>query len=576
MNAAEEGPIRDIIEAIARGQNAPRYFMSGGPPSGCRRLEVLLLGSTVLSPVLSPSERRAQEDGKGDERSWSYGGDGYGLLFKRRSLADALATSGLVLTAAVAAGLLVVACVAALRWSRGGFVGAAVSARFPATAIQCFVFLSHGAAIACGLSASDGGATSAVGIAVLLVVPLAWAAAVGCCAPPAAVGGYTVAVASPSAVPRRANEYADDDPLTRGDAPATIAGGCFGGRALLCGAVRPSALSASLGPVLGDIGGCYPHVFTGGDGVGESSPVGGPGAALRSLLPAALPWALLVAAIVVKAVAACEHMALVATALVALYAAFVASLRPFTGHSHNAFEALWSAVAAGLLLWLWLAWDTSADEDGQWAAAVGWAHAFSPSERAAVTCLGVLLSCRYPFVLARALGVGVPRVVAIVDCRGVVRTSAEEAGEMGIRDVKEPSAALPPKKFIQTHSNVRADHFSSQPPAKNSSSADGVVVVTVVTPCSQLHLKADAVGAFVPSPAADAPLAASSSSSSESSSSSSEASSSASTPRSSVVQLSPLPAAGSADQGGPAASSPPSVVRRNSSAADFDAELEFV
>ena len=43
-------------------------------------------------------------------------------------------------------------------------------------------------------------------------------------------------------------------------------------------------------------------------------------------------------------------MSLVAAALVALYAAFVAAFRPFTGYSHNAFEALWSAVAAGLLL----------------------------------------------------------------------------------------------------------------------------------------------------------------------------------------------------------------------------------
>ena len=583
MNAAEEGPIRDIIEAIARGQNAPRYFMSGRITSGCRRLEVLLLGSTVLSPVLSPSERRGQEDGL----SWGFGGDGYGLLFKRRSLADALATSGLVLAAAVAAGLLVVACVAALRCGRGGFVGAAVSARFPATSIQCFVFLSHGAAIACGLSASDGGATSAVSIAVLVVVPLAWAAAVGCCAPAAAVGGCTVAVASPSAVPRRANEYADDDPLTRGNAPESIAGGCFAGRALLCGAVRPSALSASLGPVLGDIGGCYPCVLAGGDGTssGESSPVGGPGAALRSLQPAALPWALLVAAIVVKAVAACEHMPLVAAALVALYAAFVAAFRPFTGYSHNAFEALWSAVAAGLLLWLWLAWDGPADESGQWAAAAGWAHAFSPSEHAAVTCLGALLSCRYPFVLARALGVGVPRVVAIVDCRDAaqalctLRSSAAADDEMVNSDVGKPSVPLPPHTNAATSAKVETNtksHLNALAAQQSREKEDFLVkseVLLVVADNS--HLEADAVDPFVQSPANEF---------ANKSPSASVSSSLTSTPRSSVVRLSSLPvrqqkgpdaAAVSFSNNASHASSPPSMSRGNS-AADFDPELEYM
>ena len=166
--------------------------------------------------------------------------------------------------------------------------------------------------------------------------------------------------------------------------------------------------AAVLGPVLGDLGGCYPHARDGG------APVGPLGAALRSLLPAALPWALLVAALVIRSAGACEHMPLVAAALAALYTGFVAAVRPFTGHSHNAFEALWSVVASGLLLWLWIAFG-----EGEWgplAAGASWADAFSPSERAAVTCLGALLSCRYPFVLARALRVGVPRVVATEHC----------------------------------------------------------------------------------------------------------------------------------------------------------------
>ena len=415
VNNAANTTIRDLIETIASSQSAPFFlFTAGTSVTPCRRLEQLLLGTSVLAPILAPEGRR--------------GGVG-GALFDRRSYGDALATSGLVLLAAAAAGLVVLFVTAAIR--RRGVKAAAVAARFPSTCIQCLIFLSPGAAVASGLSAADDAKPAAVGIAILIVAPLCWAAIVLAMAPSEGV------VLSVAAANGGCKGRTDDDPIESPTDGVAI-GGCLGGRALLCGAVRPASLAATMGPVVADLGGCYPRANNANDSSQKSqSPHHQParrlGAALRSLLPTVLPWALLASALVVRSVRACEHMPIVAAGLVALYALFVAGLRPFTGHSHNAFEALWSLVAAGLLLWLWLAFTPSADADAEWWAEPRWADAFSPTERAAALCLGGLLSCRYPFVLARALGVGVPRVVATERCSHILPSTAAAYAVAGSR-----------------------------------------------------------------------------------------------------------------------------------------------
>ena len=432
QNAADdEGPIRDAIEYAAAAQRPPMFSYASGIAT-CRRMELVLLWSTVLSPVLVPGE---------------------GTLLGERSYAESLAVSGAVLLAVVIVGLVVTLGIVTLRlfteeneggggaWATLG--SAATVARFSATAIQCFVFLSPGAAVACGLSVSDGEVPAAIGVGVLIVVPLCWAVAVFVSVRglrrEASAGGalpsehmsMMVAVATAEGRARAYSDHDADDPpassIKAREETAAPNGGSFCGRVLLCGEVRPSAFAERFGPVIGDLGGCYPRAphnspppnrlnvegmekrsFT-QQGFSDTDSVGPLGAALRSLLPAALPWALLVAAVSVRAAEACEHMPLTAAAVVALYAACVAVLRPFTGYSHNFFEALWSAVAAGLLVWLWRAVISGGEAQG---TASNWADMITASERAAVTCLGALLSCRYPFVLARALGVRVPRVVA--------------------------------------------------------------------------------------------------------------------------------------------------------------------
>ena len=427
MNAADgDDAVRGVIESAAAALAVRVALLPRGAlPPPCRRLELLLLGSSVPSPVLAIG-----------------GGSTAGRLLGARTYEDALATSGVVLLAAAAAGLVVtLALWAVRRATKGAFGTAATTARFPATALQVLVFLSPGAAVSSGLAVgsgiSDGGLirpTAVAGAAAVAMAPLCWALLVAAAVRSSAAvkndsgTGLVLVVAAAGDGTRDSLHFAgaDDDPLDGvvHRRPAVI-GGCLGGRALLCGGVRPLAVAARFGPLVGDLGGCYPSRGLPAASLhsadGDAATVGPLGAALRSLLPALLPWALLVAAGAAGYCNACEYIPLVSAALVALYALFVAALRPFTGHSHNAFEALWSVVAAGLLLWLWAAIVAAEEDDeGRWApialggGTVGWSDAFSSSERAAVTCLGGLLSCRYPFVLARALGVALPRVVAVL------------------------------------------------------------------------------------------------------------------------------------------------------------------
>ena len=121
-------------------------------------------------------------------------------------------------------------------------------------------------------------------------------------------------------------------------------------------------------------------------------------------LPEFMVPALFVVSVVVGAVGACQHLPLACAVGVFLYAVLVAAVRPFLGVCHTATEVLWSACVAGCLVALWVVFNDSEGGDG--------ADVYSSQERAAVACLGCALSCRYPFILARALDVVLPRVVS--------------------------------------------------------------------------------------------------------------------------------------------------------------------
>ena len=138
--------VRDIILAAAMAEADTIHLRRRRSLSPCSRLAALLLASPVLCPVLLPASEGI---------SSTYGG--------------ALAASGLVLVGCAAAGMAVILVLAhaAKDSVTNRLSQAATSARFPATTLQCFIFLAPGASVACGLSMAEGFATAGLSFVVL-------------------------------------------------------------------------------------------------------------------------------------------------------------------------------------------------------------------------------------------------------------------------------------------------------------------------------------------------------------------------------------------------------------------------
>ena len=365
-NAAEEdgGIITGgLLEAAMAAGNGERVPISRLSTNACRRLEGFAARVALLSPILM------------DEAS--------------ATAADALIAALACFVAAVAVGaltLLIAVCFAAPAGSTVGdrFVAAALAVRFPATAIQTFVFLSSGAAVATGvaLGGAQGGAPmeAFVGLAVLIVVPLALFAAAQLALP---ARGRTIAVYEDVA------DDDDEDGLRRiaDKAPTS-------GFELICAAVRPSLGSKLLGPMVADLR-IAPRL-------------------LSPLFPFMLPLCLLVSSVVLSAVAHCEAIPVAAGAIYVAYAAAVAVLCPFLGKTHNIVEVTASAMAGVCLVMAGLA--LGGVTDGSFGAPEAWA-----------LCATAISNSRYAFVIARLLDVVLPRVVS-VSYKGKRPRDATEAG----------------------------------------------------------------------------------------------------------------------------------------------------
>eukprot|EP00388_Colpodella_angusta_P041641 GDKK01053839.1.p1 GENE.GDKK01053839.1~~GDKK01053839.1.p1 ORF type:complete len:376 (-),score=23.73 GDKK01053839.1:444-1508(-) len=262
--------------------------------------------------------------------------------------------------------------------------------RFPGIAIQIFCFLSYGSAVAAGLSISQSVALSAsieiapiISVALLVTTPLAWTAILTVGSPPRYIKSTKHDIEF---------ENVDDDrPLGLRTKPTNE----NEGRVLYCAAVRPTAMAKRFGPLIGDLR------FQ---------------SKLTTTLPAVVPWILFVSSFVVGLVDACQHLPMVAAAVALMYSAAVVGTRPFLGISHNAAEAFVSLVACGLLVGLWLSFNEGSSSSPQ--------ASFGTSETALALAVGCLLNCRYPFVLARALDVTLPQVVAVAGL-GFHSTSAQ-------------------------------------------------------------------------------------------------------------------------------------------------------
>eukprot|EP00742_Colponemidia_sp_Colp-10_P015246 GILJ01017389.1.p1 GENE.GILJ01017389.1~~GILJ01017389.1.p1 ORF type:complete len:486 (-),score=65.65 GILJ01017389.1:191-1648(-) len=354
------GMVDSIFHSAVEAGSATVHYENSVLNNKCRRLEILLVRTTIISPLYI-----------GNSVSYYH---------------EALALSGIVLVVTLALSLVTLAvryalfeaCLKTRRLCDESNIGRAMAVvRFPGIAIQIFCFLSYGSAVAAGLSISQSVALSAsidiapiISVALLVVTPFAWTAilAVG---PPRYVKSTKLDMEF---------ENVDDDrPLGLRTKPTNE----NEGRVLYCAAVRPTAMAKRFGPLIGDLR------FQ---------------SKLTTTLPAVVPWILFVSSFVVGLVDTCQHLPLVAAAVALMYSAAVVGTRPFLGISHNAAEAFVSLAASGLLLGVWIAFNDSSSSSPQ---------TFGTSETALALAVGCLLNCRYPFVLARALDVTLPQVVAV-------------------------------------------------------------------------------------------------------------------------------------------------------------------
>eukprot|EP00744_Colponema_vietnamica_P004340 GILI01006497.1.p1 GENE.GILI01006497.1~~GILI01006497.1.p1 ORF type:complete len:1012 (+),score=98.75 GILI01006497.1:96-3038(+) len=227
---------------------------------------------------------------------------------------------------------------------------AAASARFPGTIIQVFIAMSHGVAIAAGLSIGrSSGAGGYIAILFLIICPILW----------------TVLVRL--TCHRRGIEVSEPPPTT----PS-------GGILLLCAASRPGRYAKLYGPIIADL---------------RFQSTAAP------LIPMALPWLLFLVSIIVSGSGSCEVFPAVAGAFYALYAVFVVVLRPYLGVLHIVAEAL-TTLTTAVILFIW-----------QRSMAGGAMDDLTQTELSAVTALLAISNARYPLALARALDVILPKIM---------------------------------------------------------------------------------------------------------------------------------------------------------------------
>ena len=248
-------------------------------------------------------------------------------------------------------------------------ISTAFAASLPATIVQSFIFLANGAAVSAGMILGGGGRNGLTGgavvtLLVLVAVPLTLLLAVEKWLLPSA--DRTVVVARS----QKERDEDDEDGFERIDRSTS-------GVELRCAGVRPLVEAKMLGPIIGDL-----RIQT------VPSP----------LFPFAVPIALLIVSAAVGASGYCELLPLIVGLVYFAYAILVGVWRPFLGISHNTVEAASAAAAAVLLVCLFAVFEP----EGSMA---------SDAEAAFLLMTAAVSNCRYPFILARLLGVVSPPVV---------------------------------------------------------------------------------------------------------------------------------------------------------------------
>eukprot|EP00744_Colponema_vietnamica_P009318 GILI01013263.1.p1 GENE.GILI01013263.1~~GILI01013263.1.p1 ORF type:complete len:376 (-),score=32.26 GILI01013263.1:189-1271(-) len=203
----------------------------------------------------------------------------------------------IILAGCTGLGLLTVAGLGLCNGLRGGQLSLLTEqARFPATILQCYLFLSTGTAVAAGLSLGGGSDplySSILATLVLLATPVA------CC--------VVVYITTPQRVVSEVR------------------------KGYVCGYVLPSNCAISYGPIVSDL-----RVQ------GLLSPV----------IPSILPILLLVVTALVAKFGPCEYVPLAVGIVFIVYALAIASVRPFIAVTHLVVEIV-VAMAAGVCLIAW-------------------------------------------------------------------------------------------------------------------------------------------------------------------------------------------------------------------------------
>ena len=341
--------------------------------------------------------------------------------------------------------------------------------RFPATLIETFLFLASGAAVAAGMALGGGGgphakangdsdgsmAAAAVTAALLVAAPIGACVVVGQWAPRRALRRAIAArrdrkMRRDAALAKKPHIHSADQIGVGGASPqrryrhdSAMKKHNRKGNTCKKKAGRMPLLQRSLVclTVVTPSTPTSPPLTRSGDLFG---PVAGDLRSLHRLAPAApfaLPLALLAVSAAVAAANRCDTLPLAAGAVLAAYAVLVAALRPFVGAARVGAAAGLAAVAAGLLFGLYGAL-AAAPSPAAWGA--------DEAMSALLTALVAVSNCRYPFVVARVLGLRLPSFILRFGSSPPERSNAADECADATTDANNNNVCRSPQNIDQT------------------------------------------------------------------------------------------------------------------------------
>eukprot|EP00744_Colponema_vietnamica_P030021 GILI01046548.1.p1 GENE.GILI01046548.1~~GILI01046548.1.p1 ORF type:complete len:190 (+),score=17.45 GILI01046548.1:60-572(+) len=141
----------------------------------------------------------------------------------------------------------------------------------------------------------------------------------------------------------------------------------------------------------------------------------------------AVPWLLFITSFVAAKIGSCDTVLLTSGVVYALYALSIAVARPYLGWLHNAVEGCMSIGAAVCLIIWYSVFDHDASSTG----------GLPTSELACVTILVAISNCRFPFTLARALRVVLPKLVSMKSNLSTPNVKTQSSPTIALSDTED-------------------------------------------------------------------------------------------------------------------------------------------